>query len=268
MSKLCNNDPAIILKRLLDMGEDEIILHLGEGEPEDEIIDEPMEPIPMQTESDRIQKNTSDSKLNANDSVLLHIPSAIEELEEEILADGGCRKCALSEGRNKIVIGVGDPNARIVFIGEGPGAEEDKTGIPFVGRAGHLLDKIFEAMGLSREKGIYICNIVKCRPPGNRDPLPEESSACMPYLLNQLEIIKPAVICCLGRVAAQNLLNTDATLGNMRGKTHYFQGIPVIVTYHPAYLLRNAAGKKPTWEDMKTLLGIAGLPVPKPKSNN
>ncbi len=258
MSKICENNPTLILKRLLDMGEDEITLYLGDEEPLDE-IESTEQP---DGDADSINMNKSDSKSNTNDIKSIQSASTIEQLEAFIKSNGGCTKCRLAEERNKIVVGVGDPKARIVFIGEGPGADEDRTGIPFVGRAGKLLDKIFEAMGLSREKGIYICNIVKCRPPNNRDPLPDEASACMPYLKKQLDIIKPSVICCLGRVAAQQLLDTNVALGKMRGKTHYFEGIPVLVTYHPAYLLRNPAGKKPTWEDMKQLLKIAGLPIP------
>ncbi|RKZ28765.1 uracil-DNA glycosylase [bacterium] len=229
------------------MGEEQIVLDLGlvtEAEPEN--IGFPQ------------QKETSgDSRLD--DAVSAN---TLVELEEAIIRDGGCERCGLAEKRNKIVVGQGDPNASIVFIGEGPGGDEDRIGLPFVGRAGKLLDRILKAMGLSRERGVYICNIVKCRPPGNRDPLPEEAEACIPYLLRQLELIKPDVICCLGRVAAQNLLGTNAPLRKLRGKTHIFKGIPVLVTYHPAYLLRNPAGKPPTWEDMKELLRIAGLPIP------
>ncbi|MCK5832476.1 uracil-DNA glycosylase [bacterium] len=180
-----------------------------------------------------------------------------------------CSLCKLASQRNKIVFGAGDPSARIIFIGEAPGADEDRLGEPFVGRAGQLLDKIFAAMGLSRDKGIYIANILKCRPPRNRDPQPDEVEMCIPFLMEQLRIIRPKVICCLGRIAAQNLLKTDATLGRLRGRTHYFkideetEDIPMIVTYHPAYLLRNSAGKKPVWEDMKRLMEIAELDIPK-----
>lgn len=264
MSKLCENNPEKILKRLIDMGEDEILLYLGEKQPDDEPIEPIVESSEIESDANRIQMNTNECKECKNDSNLLLIASTLDELENVIKSGEGCTKCRLAEGRNKIVVGMGDPKARVVFIGEGPGAEEDKTGLPFVGRAGQLLDRIFAAMGLSRESGIYICNIVKCRPPDNRDPHPDEAAACIPYLMTQLDIIKPAVICCLGRVAAQNLLNTGAPLGNLRDKIHYFRGIPVIVTYHPAYLLRNPAGKKPTWEDMKKLLQIAGLQLPNP----
>jgi len=190
------------------------------------------------------------------------------EILRQIEADiADCKLCKLSAGRNKLVFGVGDPNAEIMFIGEAPGADEDRIGKPFVGRAGQLLDKIFTAMGLSRASGIYIANILKCRPPNNRDPEADEVEMCMPVLMRQIEAIAPKVICCLGRVAAQNLLGTDATLGNLRGKVHSFATgdgeVPVVVTYHPAYLLRNSAGKVPVWEDMKTLMRIADLELPR-----
>jgi DNA polymerase len=264
MSKFCENNPEKILKRLIDMGEDEILLYLGKTQPEDDPVEQIGDTAEIENDANRMQMNANVCKECKSDGNLPLIASTLDQLEESIKAGEGCAKCPLAEGRNKIVVGMGDPKASIVFIGEGPGAEEDKTGLPFVGRAGQLLDRIFEAMGLSRESGIYICNIVKCRPPNNRDPLPDEAAACIPYLMTQIDIIKPAVICCLGRVAAQNLLNTDASLGNLRDKIHYFRGIPVVVTYHPAYLLRNPAGKKPTWEDMKKLLQIAGLSLPNP----
>ena len=139
-----------------------------------------------------------------------------------------------------------------MFIGEGPGRDEDVTGLPFVGAAGQLLTKIIEATKLRRED-VYITNVVKCRPPNNRNPDPDEIAACNPYLLRQIEIIKPELICALGKVSAQALLDTDVPVGKLRGKVHLFQGIRLIVTYHPAALLRNPALKKPTWEDMKLL---------------
>jgi len=163
-----------------------------------------------------------------------------------------CLKCPLGKTRNKFVYGVGNPNADLVFIGEGPGRDEDLQGEPFVGRAGKLLDKILEAIKFTRED-IYIVNLVKCRPPENRDPLPEEMEACNPYLIEQLRLIKPKLICALGRVAAQKLLQTKAPLGELRGQWHNFMGAEVLVTYHPAALLRFQAYKRDTWEDMKKL---------------
>lgn len=173
----------------------------------------------------------------------------------------GCTRChELASTRTQTVFGVGDPQARLVFLGEAPGADEDKQGEPFVGRAGQLLNKILEACKLRRED-VYILNILKCRPPGNRNPLPEESQNCRRYLHRQLELIKPEYICCLGSVAAQNLLETTETIGRLRGSVHQFRGVKVVCTYHPAYLLRNPSAKKQTWEDMKLLMRELGTPV-------
>src|SRR5262249_49333960 len=149
----------------------------------------------------------------------------------------------LHAARKQAVLGVGDERAEWLFVGEGPGAEEDLKGEPFVGQAGRLLDNMLRAMGLKRGANVYIANIVKCRPPQNRTPEPEEAQKCMPYLVRQVDLIKPKLIVALGRVAAQNLLRTGASLGDLRGRRHDFRGIPVIVTYHPAYLLRNLPDK-------------------------
>jgi DNA polymerase len=161
-----------------------------------------------------------------------------------------CTRCRLAEKRHKVVFGAGDPDADLMFIGEGPGAQEDRQGLPFVGPAGALLSKIIEAIGLTREQ-VYIANIVKCRPPGNRDPQPDEVAACRGFLERQVELIRPRVIVALGRVAAQTLLGNDLALGSMRGQWHGFHGVAVMVTYHPAALLRNSSYKRPTWEDMQ-----------------
>ena len=174
------------------------------------------------------------------------------ELEALAARAAGCTLCPLSEHRNKVAFGAGDPNADLMFIGEGPGAEEDRQGLPFVGRAGELLTKIIQAIDLTREE-VYIANIVKCRPPGNRDPQPEEVAACRPYLEAQIDNIQPKVIVLLGKVAAQTLLGTDYTLGRMRGQWYHVRGVETRVTYHPAALLRNASFKRPTWEDMQII---------------
>jgi uracil-DNA glycosylase len=165
----------------------------------------------------------------------------------------GCSKCKLGATRIKLVFGVGDPNAKIVFVGEAPGADEDRIGEPFVGAAGKLLDKYLAELNLSRKRGIYICNVLKCRPPGNRDPESDEVIQCIGTLQKQLEIIAPKVICCLGRISAQNLLETDLTLGKLREKIHEYRGIPMIVTYHPAYLLRNSNGSEAFKQDLLKL---------------
>lgn len=163
-----------------------------------------------------------------------------------------CEKCRLWRGRTTVVFGTGDPDADLMFIGEGPGAEEDRQGLPFVGAAGQLLDKIIQAIGLERGQ-VYIANIVKCRPPGNRDPQADEAAACRPYLERQIQLVRPKVIVALGRVAAQALLGNDLPLGRMRGRWSSVQGVPTMVTYHPAALLRNRHWKRPTWEDMQAV---------------
>lgn len=163
-----------------------------------------------------------------------------------------CTRCRLAEGRRTVVFGVGDPDADLMFIGEGPGAEEDRRGEPFVGAAGQLLDKIIAAIGLERGQ-VYIANVVKCRPPGNRDPLPDEVAACRDYLEAQIDLVRPKVIVALGRVAAQCLLGTDQPLGRLRGVWHRVRAIDTRVTYHPAGLLRNRSWKRPCWEDMQAV---------------
>ncbi len=173
--------------------------------------------------------------------------NSLDELEKNISA---CLKCPLGYTRLNFVFGVGNSKAEVMLIGEAPGADEDAQGEPFVGKAGQLLNKILAAVNFKRED-VYICNILKCRPPNNRDPESSEMKSCTPYLYKQIEIIKPKFIICLGRIAGQWLLQTSATLTALRGKIHDFNGIKLIVTYHPAALLRNPNWKYPTWEDMK-----------------
>jgi uracil-DNA glycosylase family 4 len=173
-----------------------------------------------------------------------------ETLDELYSKICDCVKCPLGYTRTKFVFGVGSPHADIVMIGEAPGADEDRQGEPFVGRAGQLLNKILDATGFKREE-VYICNILKCRPPGNRSPLSEEIDKCEPYLKYQLNLIKPKLILALGKVAAETLLKKKEALNKMRGKIHYYNGIKMMVTFHPAALLRNPQWKRPTWEDMQ-----------------
>ncbi|MFH0799213.1 MAG: uracil-DNA glycosylase [Pseudomonadota bacterium] len=180
---------------------------------------------------------------------------ALEKLRAET---GECLKCKLGRGRKNLVFGVGNPDADLMFIGEAPGADEDEQGIPFVGRAGQLLTKIILAMGFKRED-VYIANICKCRPPSNRNPEPDEVAACMPWLIKQAEIIEPKVIVCLGSVATQNLLGTEEKITRLRGKFAMWHDIPVMPTYHPAFLLRNPAMKKPAWEDMQNVMKMLGM---------
>lgn len=167
-----------------------------------------------------------------------------------------CQKCVLGTSRNKFVFGVGDPQANLMLVGEAPGAEEDRLGEPFVGRAGKLLDKILTAINRSRIKDVYICNVLKCRPPNNRDPLESEVEQCEPYLLKQIEIMRLKLIVALGRVAGTTLLKVEQPLKGMRGILHDYFGTPLIVTYHPAALLRNSNFKAATWEDFKWIRSI------------
>ena len=173
-----------------------------------------------------------------------------DELKAEVAA---CRKCTLHASRTQAVFGVGDLRAQWLVVGEAPGAEEDRQGEPFVGRAGQLLNAMLRAIGLARGENVYIANILKSRPPGNRDPRPEEVASCLPYLRRQILLLEPRVILAVGRIAAQNLLGTDAPLGRLRGRVHHFGELntPLIVTYHPAYLLRTPAEKRKAWEDLK-----------------
>ena len=181
-------------------------------------------------------------------------------LAEEV---AGCTQChELATTRTQTVFGVGNPKPRLCFFGEAPGADEDKQGEPFVGRAGQLLNKIIEACGLKRED-VYILNVLKCRPPGNRNPAADEVAHCRPFFERQFEILQPEFICCLGRPAMMSLLETTESVGRMRGRFHAYRGAKVLITYHPAYLLRNPPAKRDTWDDMKLLLAEMGLPIPK-----
>ena len=188
-------------------------------------------------------------KLAVHKSEPWHSAKTLAELE---VAIHDCQKCRLGATRTKFVFGVGNPNAKVLVIGEAPGADEDAQGEPFVGRAGQLLNKMLAAVDFKRED-VYIANILKSRPPNNRDPKPDEVEACEPYLWKQIAIIKPKLILCLGRIAGTNLLKITETLGKMRGQPYEFCGIPVIVTYHPAALLRNPDWKHGAWEDLKKL---------------
>jgi DNA polymerase len=183
----------------------------------------------------------------------------------KIRADlGECTRCKLSRTRNKIVFGDGNEKAQLVFVGEGPGHDEDMQGLPFVGRAGKLLTQMIEAMGLQR-KDVYICNVVKCRPPQNRAPERDEVAACGPFLTRQLDAIAPKVIVCLGNIAAQTLLETTRGISHFRGQWQEFRGTRLMATYHPAYLLRNPAAKSEVWKDLQKVMAVLGLETKKGK---
>jgi DNA polymerase len=191
-------------------------------------------------------------------------PAEERRRELKLLADriAGCTRCdELARTRTQTVFGVGAVDTLLCFVGEAPGADEDAQGEPFVGAAGQLLNKIISACGMKREE-VYICNIIKCRPPGNRLPMANEAGNCREYLELQLELVRPKFLCALGACAAQNLLDTNVGIGRLRGRFHDYKGIPVLCTYHPAYLLRSPEKKKDVWDDMKTLLARMGRPVP------
>jgi DNA polymerase len=186
--------------------------------------------------------------------------AALRAIQEDI---GDCTRCALHKGRNKLVFGDGDPNARLMFVGEGPGADEDAQGLPFVGRAGQLLNNMIAAMGLRRDQ-VYIANIVKCRPPQNRVPEPEEANTCTPFLFRQIDVIRPEVIVALGSTAATYMLGAKSPLSALRGRIHQARGTKLIITYHPAYLLRDPRQKKEAWADLQLAMAELGLKAPKP----
>jgi DNA polymerase len=184
-------------------------------------------------------------------------------LDEVRVELGECTRCKLHKGRRNIVFGVGNPRARLVFVGEAPGEEEDLQGFPFVGKAGGLLTKMIEAMGLKRDD-VYICNTVKCRPPNNRNPEPDELAACEPFLKGQLAAVRPEAIVTLGKFAAQALLREDTPISRLRGQWKSYQGIPLMPTFHPAYLLRSPGEKGKVWEDLKQVMKKLDLPVKQP----
>jgi uracil-DNA glycosylase family 4 len=185
-------------------------------------------------------------------------PAALKAVREDL---GDCTRCRLHQGRKNLVFGVGNVNAGIMFVGEGPGADEDAQGEPFVGRAGQLLNNMISAMGLQRAD-VYIANVVKCRPPGNRTPEKDECDTCSPFLMRQIEVIRPKVIVALGAVAAKNLLAINDSMGNLRGRWYDFKGSKLAVTYHPAYLLRDPRQKKEAWKDLQMVMKYLGLKPP------
>lgn len=214
----------------------------------------------VEAESESKQMNSSNAFNNENTSttqenaISENAPQTqsngvtIDEINAKILR---CTRCNLARTRNNVVPGMGVKNPDVMVIGEGPGYDEDMQGLPFVGKAGKLLDKMLAAIQLDRNTNCYIANIVKCRPPENRDPLPDEQSACFSFLEAQIHVLKPKMILCMGRISGQKLLNTETPVGKLRGNFHDYHGVPVLVTYHPSALLRNEELKRPAWEDLK-----------------
>ena len=189
----------------------------------------------------RLRKQSNESRQpDAKEKIWIELKKAVP----------ACTACGLHQGRTQTVFGSGDEKADWLLVGEAPGAEEDRVGEPFVGQAGRLLDSMLAAIGLSRGENVYIANVLKCRPPGNRNPEPEEVAKCSPHLQKQIELIAPKLIVAMGRFAAQALLGSDATIASLRGRVHRYAGVPLIVTYHPAYLLRTLADKSKAWEDL------------------
>jgi DNA polymerase len=246
------------------------VMHLGKARPKSERkrVTAPA-PTTVQPTASVQQPATSASKSTAAAQPALPLDEPISRkvsltarvealniIRNEVAACTRCQELACT--RKQTVFGVGNPEARICFVGEAPGADEDAQGEPFVGRAGQLLTKIIEACQLKRPE-VYILNVLKCRPPGNRPPQPDEIAHCRGYLERQLEIIRPEAICCLGTHAAQTVLNSDTSIGRLRGRFHDYRGIPVLCTYHPSYLLRNPAAKKDVWEDMKIFMRRLGV---------
>jgi uracil-DNA glycosylase len=197
-------------------------------------------------------KSIGVENLDISEGRMTSAPSNIETLESIRLDIGDCQRCKLAPTRTNIVFGSGNPHAELVFVGEAPGSDEDEQGLPFVGRAGQLLTKIIESIELKRED-VYICNVLKCRPPQNRNPEPDEVASCNPFLKRQLATIRPKVVCCLGTFAAQNVLQVAAPISKLRGKFFDIDGMRVIATFHPAYLLRSPDKKREVWEDMKQI---------------
>jgi DNA polymerase len=217
-----------------------------------------LEPPPVSKETlDYMEREASDVRVRQGRS---DYPESLEDLREVL---GDCKRCKLHKSRRKIVFGEGSPRARLVFVGEGPGRDEDLAGRPFVGEAGELLTRIIErGMGLTRED-VYICNVVKCRPPGNRDPERDEIGACLPFLRQQINIIRPEVICTLGRISTQELLEREIKITKERGKWNSFMDIPLMPTYHPAYIVRNPSRERElkgqVWEDIKQIMSHLGM---------
>lgn len=255
------SEAAELLRRLLrqraELGESELLLGDGTaGELVDALtgatpVRPPLPPSRSPEPLTPIERAAGAPAPGASELEIVQIGD-LDALRELAL---GCPRCRLSETRTRVVFGEGSPTARVVVVGEAPGAEEDASGRPFVGRAGKLLDLLLASVGFPRES-VFICNVLKCRPPGNRNPQPEEIAACSPYLVKQLELIQPRAIFAVGAFAAQTLLATDSPIGKLRGSVHSYQNVPVVPTYHPAALLRNPTWVRPVWEDLQRLRSV------------
>jgi len=243
-------DPALLAAEPIET--------LSAPEPASETWDTTSQPATQEEDSIPTRKPFSTPPDLANAIPAADRAAALELIREDI---GDCTRCALHKGRNKLVFGDGSPTARLMFVGEGPGADEDAQGIPFVGKAGQLLNNMIAAMGLKREE-VYIANVVKCRPPGNRTPEPDEGNTCSPFLFRQIDVVRPQVLVALGATAATYLLGQRQPLAGLRGRVHAFRGMQLIITYHPAYLLRDPRQKKEAWADLQIAMRELGLKPP------
>jgi uracil-DNA glycosylase family 4 len=261
-------DPALLAQLEAATDEPQSLRTPSFSRPLAERVGEPVA-SPLQTSSDQLAPFQEDpaiaprKSITAPPQVAAQVPAAdraaaLAMIREDI---GDCTRCALHKGRNKLVFGDGNPAARLMFVGEGPGADEDAQGIPFVGKAGQLLNNMIGAMGLKRED-VYIANVVKCRPPGNRTPEPEEGNTCSPFLFRQIDVVRPQVLVALGATAATYLLGQRQPLAGLRGRVHAFRGCQLIITYHPAYLLRDPRQKKEAWADLQIAMRELGLKSP------
>jgi uracil-DNA glycosylase len=253
------SDTQRFLKQQAELYGDSLLIPKTLVQPAtDQLVHQKEQPLSSTTGTSMTRKPKIDISINpdfSRTSATLHAYPAEPWTSSENIpalnqAINTCMKCGLGKTRTKFVFGVGNPKAEVVVVGEAPGADEDAQGEPFVGRGGQLLNKILESIQFKREE-VFICNILKCRPPNNRDPQSEEIEFCEPYLWKQLELIKPKMILCVGRIAGQSLLKTNSSLTLLRGKVHDYRGIPLMVTYHPAALLRNPNWKRPCWEDVQ-----------------
>ncbi len=244
MRRMNSSDPRVPIKATLRYLQDLGVPDLPRPRAVEELAIPMVDPVPV----------------NSPEPISIKVMPQTESLAS-IQADlVNCQRCQLAAGRTNIVFGVGNPQADLMFIGEGPGRDEDSQGEPFVGRAGQLLTKMIQAMGLKRED-VYIANIVKCRPPNNRNPEPDEMATCSPFLLRQIQVIQPKMMVCLGSIAVKSLLQTSMGITRLRGQFHEVAGIQVMPTFHPAYLLRNAEKKKEAWEDLQKVMKELGLGV-------
>lgn len=233
---------------------------------EESFLPRPPSKVAMPTSVESLPRSVPIKPLSAP-SLFEEIGKVTDDTLPKIREDlGDCTRCKLHKGRHKLVFGDGSATAQLVFVGEGPGADEDAQGLPFVGRAGKLLTQMIEAMGLQR-KDVYICNVVKCRPPQNRAPEPDEVETCSPYLFRQIDVINPKVVVCLGAVAAKTLLETTRGISHFRGEWQEWRGRKLMATYHPAYLLRNPPAKADVWKDLQKVMAELGLALPKKKSS-